>query len=386
MWSKLLCALPFVLFLVPYPGESSEINVAAKPNEDIASELLNAWKEGCAATTASTIVIPKGTYPMTQVELVGPCKAPIELQILGTLKAPSDPKTFDSSKDWLTLKNVDSFTLSAGIFDGQGTATWEQEDCKNTGSCDKLPNNLSFNFVTNSLIKNIFSLDSKLFHVSVLGGKNITFDHVAIKAPGTSHNTVGIYISKVPDVTIQNSLIGTGDDCVAIMDGTENLVIKGLVCGPGRGITVGSLGNTPDEEPVKGVHVEDCKLIGTENGLRIKTLPNSQPGKVTDIHYNNIEMEDVKNPIIINQEHCPNKKNCSIEKPSQVKISKVSYNHILGASASKVAVTLKCSSAVPCEDVEVGDINLTFNGAPAESICSNIKPVLSGKQVPSLCS
>lgn len=37
MWSKLLCALPFVLFLVAYPGESAEINVAAKPNVDVAS-------------------------------------------------------------------------------------------------------------------------------------------------------------------------------------------------------------------------------------------------------------------------------------------------------------------------------------------------------------
>lgn len=102
---------------------------------------MNAWKEGCAATTASTIVIPKGTYPMTQVVLAGPCKAPIELQILGTLEAPSDDKTLDTSKEWLTVQYVDGFTLTGGgIFDGQGTATWEHNDCKKTKSCNLLPN------------------------------------------------------------------------------------------------------------------------------------------------------------------------------------------------------------------------------------------------------
>nr|GMD26295.1 polygalacturonase-like [Ipomoea batatas]GME09586.1 polygalacturonase-like [Ipomoea batatas] len=389
MWSKLLCALPFVLFLVAYPGESAEINVAAKPNVDVASELLNAWKEGCAATMASTIVIPKGTYPMTQVVLAGPCKAPIELQILGTLEAPSDDKTLDTSKEWLTVQYVDGFTLTGGgIFDGQGTATWEHNDCKKTKSCNLLPNNLSFNFLTNSLIRTIVSLDSKLFHVHVLGGKNITFDHLLIKAPGTSHYTDGIHVAKATDVTIMNSIIGTGDDCISVGDGTQNLVIKGVVCGPGHGISI-NVGKAPGEEPVKGVHVQDCKFIGTDNGLRIITWPNSQPGEISDVHYEHIEMEDVDNPILIDQEYCPHRKcpkDKENQKPSQVKISKVSYKKITGASGTDVAVSFTCSSAVPCEGVEVSDINLTFNGAPAKSICSNIKPVSSGKIVPPLCT
>lgn len=167
--------------------------------------------------------------------------------------------------------------------------------------------NLSFNFLTNSLIRTIVSLDSKLFHVHVLGGKNITFDHLLIKAPGTSHYTDGIHVAKATDVTIMNSIIGTGDDCISVGDGTQNLVIKGVVCGPGHGISI-NVGKAPGEEPVKGVHVQDCKFIGTDNGLRIITWPNSQPGEISDVHYEHIEMEDVDNPILIDQEYCPHRK------------------------------------------------------------------------------
>lgn len=102
---------------------------------------MKAWKEACAATTASTIVIPKGTYPMGQVTLAGPCKAPIEVQIQATLKAGSDIKNLDRGKEWLTFRYVDKLTVSGGgVLDGEGAAAWDQNDCKKTGVCNNLPN------------------------------------------------------------------------------------------------------------------------------------------------------------------------------------------------------------------------------------------------------
>lgn len=43
MGSKLLCAFPFVLFLVAHLGKGANINVATKPNADVApvSKLLS---------------------------------------------------------------------------------------------------------------------------------------------------------------------------------------------------------------------------------------------------------------------------------------------------------------------------------------------------------
>jgi len=50
--------------------------------------LTSAWVEACTSTTTSRIVIPSGTYQMTHVVVKGPCKAPIEIEVDGTIKAP----------------------------------------------------------------------------------------------------------------------------------------------------------------------------------------------------------------------------------------------------------------------------------------------------------
>jgi len=67
--------------------------------------------------------------------------------------------------------------------------------------------------------------------------------------------------------------------------------------------SIGSLGKYPDEIEVNGIRVQTCTLIGTTNGLRIKSWPDKYPGAATNINFNDITMENVKNPIIIDQEY-----------------------------------------------------------------------------------
>jgi len=67
------------------------------------------------------------------------------------------------------------------------------------------------------------------------------------------------------------------------------------------------------------------------------------------------------------------------QQPSKVKISKVSIKNIKGTSATKEGLILACSSGVPCEGVEISNVELTYDGAPAIATCSNVKPTISGK-------
>ncbi|XP_022151199.1 exopolygalacturonase-like, partial [Momordica charantia] len=357
----------------------------AKPDADISAALTNAWKEACASTTPSKVLIPKGSYLLTGVNIKGPCKSSIELQVEGTLKAPVEPK----GEGWLFVEYVDFLTISGtGVFDGNGKAGWEKNDCHKSKICTKLPMSLKLNFITNSIVKDITSLDSKNYHINLLGCKNVTIQHVTITAPENSPNTDGVHISSSEGINILDTKIATGDDCISVGDTNKQIVISDVTCGPGHGISIGSLGKYSKEKEVVGVTVKKCKLINTSNGVRIKTWPDAAVTfPATDMHFEDIEMTNVSNPVIIDQEYCPWNQ-CNRKVPSSIKISKVSFKNIRGTSATPIAVKLVCSKSVPCEDVEVADIDLTYSGSqgPIKSQCANVKPTITGKQNPPICA
>ncbi|KAL1059542.1 hypothetical protein V6Z11_1Z030200 [Gossypium hirsutum] len=291
---------------------------------DLSKPLLDAWKEACASTSPSKIVIPKGIYFLSTATLDGPCKAPIELQVQGTVKAPADPGAFKEPK-WIAFNRIENFKLSGGgVFDGQGTTAYKREGCKGHDYCGSLPINLRFDFLTNAMIQDITTKDSKQFQANVLGCKNITFEHFTVSAPDESPNTDGIHIGRSDGVNVLNSEIKTGDDCVSIGDGSKNLVINGVTCGPGHGISIGSLGLFKNEEPVDGVTVKNCTMTNTSNGVRIKTWPGAEPGTCSNIHFEDITVTNVSSPIIIDQKYCPWNK-CKINEESKVKLSNISF-------------------------------------------------------------
>lgn len=221
--------------------------------------------------------------------------------------------------------------------------------------------NIRFDFVNDTIIQDITSLDSKNFHFNVFSCHNVTFQHATITAPGESVNTDGIHIARSTMVTVANTSIGTGDDCISIGDGTSQLIFTNVTCGPGHGISIGSLGRNRDEQPVTGLIIKNVTFTNTQNGARIKTWPASYAGLVSDIHYEDITMINVSNPIIIDQEYCPWNM-CNKQIPSKVKISDISFKNIKGTSTTPLAVNFICSWSVPCENVEIADIDLTYTG------------------------
>ncbi|KAK4799144.1 hypothetical protein SAY86_024509 [Trapa natans] len=354
---------------------------------------MNTWKEACASTSPSKIIIPKGTFALTEVKFQGPCKSHVEIQLHGILKAPAHITT--KSEGWVTFEHIDKFTLGgSGTFDGQGKAAWKLNDCIREKHEFIIPfnlfifQNLRFNFVSNAIIRDITSLDSKNFHVNVLGCKNITFLNLNVIAPENSPNTNGIHIGRSDGVYITDPIIKTGGDCISLGDGSKNIHITSVSCGPGHGISVGSLGRYAKEEPISGVWVKDCTLTNTENGVRIKTWPSSNPGIASNMHFENIKMVNVSNPILIDQQYCPwNQYNRDAS--SLVQISDVSFKNIHGTSFTPLAVKLACSAKYPCKNVVLGGINLSYSGSASEKIsfeCSNIVPSLSGNQSPEICA
>lgn len=251
--------------------------------------------------------VPFGTFYLGGVTFAGPCKSRISFIIKGTLLAPKNANLIKQDT-WIIFKYVDFLTVSGGgILDGQGSYSWPLNNCRRNPNCWALPMNIGFLFVRFSRISRIKSINSKMGHINFFAVQYFDISRVSIMAPGDSPNTDGIKIGASNHMRIQNVNIGTGDDCIAILSGTTNLDIDGVKCGPGHGISVGSLGRFKYEKAVQGLTVRNSIFNGTLNGVRIKTWA-SAPSRniVSNFLYKNLQMINVQNPIIIDQQYCPN--------------------------------------------------------------------------------
>ncbi|GAA0167614.1 hypothetical protein LIER_22502 [Lithospermum erythrorhizon] len=351
---------------------------------DTTQALLKAWSLACQSNTGGTVTVPKGTFLVNTVTFQGPCKGPMTFNVNGILKAPTTPSTGEDH--WILFSNVDGLTISGkGVFDGQGPNAWIT--CKNGGSCPRRPASLKFNSVKNAKIEGISSINSKFFHFHIFGCENFNVNGISIGAPGDSPNTDGMHISYSNIVQVSNVRIATGDDCISLGPGTTNINISSIICGPGHGISIGSLGGSPGEPPVRGIIVSDSTITGTTNGLRIKTFGPSPISTVSDVTFQNIIVNNVENPIIIDQNYCPHGSCGRQDGGSQVRISNVKFINIKGKSASEVSVSLACSKRTPCQGIVLQDLGLTYKDsqAPTKATCSNFYGTFYGNQVPQRC-
>ncbi|ERN07078.1 hypothetical protein AMTR_s00019p00068350 [Amborella trichopoda] len=232
-----------------------------------------AWKAACQWKGPSHLVIPKGTFLVGPVLFKGPCPgaSPMVVQV----KASTDMSKYPYD-DWIVFQYVDSLVVTGGrTFDGYGAYAWSLNQCPKKAHCKLLPTSLKFSFFTNGAIRGIHSVDSRRLHILLFGCKNMTARSIKISAPADSPNTDGIHIGSSSNVTISRSRIGTSDDCISFGPGNTQVIVKNMFCGLGHGISVGSLGKFPKKEDVQGIHVENCTIRDTTNGLRIKTWAGS---------------------------------------------------------------------------------------------------------------
>ncbi|KAJ6734301.1 hypothetical protein OIU79_001544 [Salix purpurea] len=95
-------------------------------------------------------------------------------------------------------------------------------------------------------------------------------------------------------------------------------------------------------------------------------------------------MNNVQNPILIDQNYCPGDKNYPGQ-VSGVKVSDVTYQDIHGTSATELAVKFDCSKKYPCTGIKLQDVKLTYDNKPAEALCSHAGGVASGTVQPTSC-
>ncbi|XP_058103663.1 polygalacturonase-like [Magnolia sinica] len=352
---------------------------------DASQSFLKAWTAACHSSEPTTIYVPRKRYQLRPVIFQGPCNnTSITIRVDGILVAPNYQE-MGIVDNWIMFSGVQGVSINGngGYLDGQGLGLWA---CKAAGHvCPAGTTSLAFFSSKDVSVSGITSINSELYHIVILTCNNVTLDGVRIYAPDDSPNTDGIHVQDSTNVRILSTGIKTGDDCISIGPGTQNLWIQRVACGPGHGISIGSLGKELKEDGVQNVTVKTVVFNGTLNGLRIKSWARPSYGFVKGVVFEHATMINVANPIIIDQNYCPNNNDGCPGQESGVKISQVTYKNIKGTSTSQVAMKFDCSSSSPCQGIRLQDIKLTYHDQLAESFCQNIKGSTSGLVVPPSC-
>ncbi|KAJ9555166.1 hypothetical protein OSB04_009780 [Centaurea solstitialis] len=294
--------------------------------------------------------------------------------LLGNITAPKTIegwKGCDSSGQLILFESIQGLTINGpGQFDGQGSIWWPRGAHLTGPSCN-CPSMLRFENCDGLQLSGTTHINSPKSHIHINGCQNVQVKNLHISAPEDSANTDGIDISQSSHVFIQHSTIQTGDDCVAVSTGTYDIHINGVSCGPGHGISIGSLGRDGSTAAVEQVHVKNCSIYGTQNGLRIKTSPFGQ-GYARGIVYEKIQLYNVGNPIIIDQHYCLDTENHYCPAPptaDAVQVSNVTYINVIGTSATKQAITFDCSEKFKCTEIYTNNVQIT--GEDVVAYCKN---------------
>lgn len=187
-----------------------------------------------------------------------------------------------------------------GTINGQGWHWWHKK-------FDDRPRCVEFIGCSHILIQDITIVNSPMWTIHPVHSEIITIQNVTIQNPMDSPNTDGINPESCRNVHISNCHISVGDDCIAIKSGrefdiymkewaSENITITNCTMADGHGgIVIGS----EMSGGVRNVTVSNCVFQNTDRGFRIKTR-RLRGGTIENIRVNNIIMEHVFCPLIIN--------------------------------------------------------------------------------------
>ncbi|KAI4383575.1 hypothetical protein MLD38_009395 [Melastoma candidum] len=347
-----------------------------------------AWDAACQSHSLSGVYVPGGRkYMLLPVTLSGPCNSNVTVHIDGELVAPEAPFEWECSHcyTWIAFDGVDGLVIQgSGSLDGRGAAWWREWFCFETRDilqdCLRKPTALDIGKSSNVLLRDLRFKNSPQMHIAIKHSTYVFVTNVTVHTPGYIPNTDGIHIQNSEHVYVSDCDIRTGDDCISIGDGTSDIYVEGIHCGPGHGISIGSLGKDGSEDHAENIHVRNVHFRGTTNGVRINTWQGGR-GYVKNIIFEDIICHRVLNPITIDQFYSGHELLRIL--PSAVQIHNVTFSNIRGTSTSRKAIELACSLTQPCTDIILKDINLHWLWRwEAVSSCWNAQGLTNGNVQP----
>ncbi|KAJ1551471.1 hypothetical protein HK096_010506, partial [Nowakowskiella sp. JEL0078] len=284
------------------------------PDSDVAVAILNAFNKCVKTKKKSTLLIPKfGVFYLnTPIVLEGHCDW--KLHWLGTinLKFMFNDTSYLPLKNFgatqgessvFVLKDISHFELDGGkvgVFDGHGESWW------NLGGSSYRPVLLKTVMVQHSIIHGL-TLKNSPFWSMAAGGRYVDIYDMLISSPsnaGGSKNVDGIDPVNATHIYIHDSIINSGDDCIAVKNNVSFIEVANVICNHSHGLSIGSVGIRGSFANISHVLIRDSIMYGNEttNGARVKTWDGGS-GSVSYIRFDNITLHDVYNPIIVDAKY-----------------------------------------------------------------------------------
>ena len=151
----------------------------------------------------------------------------------------------------------------------------------------------------NVLVEGVTITSGPMWTIHPIYSENVIVRRVTVLTDGPNNDGLNPDSSK--NVLVEDSFFSTGDDCVVIKSGlnedgwrvgrpSENIVVRRLRGQRGHGgVVIGS----EMSGGVKNVFVDDCEFVGTDRGLRIKSM-RGRGGVIENVYYQNVRHLDLR--------------------------------------------------------------------------------------------
>ncbi|KAK7419265.1 hypothetical protein QQX98_003417 [Neonectria punicea] len=243
-------------------------------------------------------------------DLSMPASSTLDLQSLqtGAVVTFAGTTTFgttaDDDFDPIVISG-DSITIAGAaghVIEGNGAAYWDGQG--SNGGSSKPNHFIVVKHTTNSKVTglNIKNWPVHCFYMQYnydFEVSDITLDNSAgdeandnSNGKAAAHNSDGFDISASDTMTMSNIWVHNQDDCVAVTSGS-NIVIDGIYCYGGHGLSIGSIGGKSNNT-VDGVTFANAQVVDSQNAARIKSN-SGETGTIANITYRNVTMSGVTN-------------------------------------------------------------------------------------------
>lgn len=184
-----------------------------------------------------------------------------------------------------------------GLFEGNGATWWGIPGIGYLIRGENRPRLLNIESSKDVLVENVFFKNSPYWTVWIhsVDGLEIRNSHIDARRTDaddhgiidiTAFNTDGFDVTG-KNVWIHDCTVWNQDDCIAVKDGSENMLFERIEAS-GIGLTIGSISGST----VKNITFRDSHMHNTYKGIYMKFRGGDNDGYIEDILYENITIDN----------------------------------------------------------------------------------------------